>query len=164
MSTTKSVIPSFAIFFILSTLSFYAHGDVPLLDACLIHKVFCGSGGDSDLPTGPHIRGSASLSFVAGGTVLSVGVNRSFGNRAHTVLLCPGTLSNTGGFTGCNRIGRFKTDELGRGKFRIEIRSRAQLGQVVAINVKPFYTVIANCPDQPGVTCAPKPLYSRVVP
>ena len=168
MSRTRLFLLPFAIFGILSTISFYTQGEDfidsnggDIIDACLINKVFCGTFGRSDLPNSQGSRrGIYSYIIKASSTLVQGNVGDSLPDKTHTVHLCPGTISNTGGFTGCRRIGVFRTDETGRGEFVITIPGQVRREQVLAINVQEFGTVMANCPDQPNAHCTPNFLYS----
>lgn len=160
VTATKSILLSFTIFGMVFPMSFYVQG-AELIDACQINNVFCSNGGRSKLgETGPIRRGVATYSFTASSATLYVRISQSLRGLDHTVFLCPGTISNTGGFTGCNQVGTFRTDNQGGGTFRKDFRERIPMGQVVAINAGVSGTVLANCPNEPNAGCSASLLYS----
>lgn len=129
---------------------------VPVIDACEINAVFCGSGGQSDLPD--FISAFAIFNPAQGDpAMLTVMIKGSLPDETHFVFLCPGTIT-TGGFTGCRLTGTFMTNINGHGAFHKEFFDGAPTEKVVAINVPNFATVLANCPDEPNANCDPKPL------
>ena len=129
---------------------------MPLIDACIINPVFCGTDGTTDLPD--FISGFAAFDSAPDGTsTLTVEVHGSLPNESHSVHLCPGSLSNTNGFTGCRTIGFFMTDIYGDGSFSMVFPDGTPAEEVVAINVPVFSTVLANCPAQPNADCEPAP-------
>jgi hypothetical protein len=130
---------------------------VSIIDACDINPVFCNSGGESEVPG--YESGSASYrQFGQSSATVKVTLRKSLVETEHAVFLCPGALSDSGGFQGCSPVGGFATDADGNGSFQEKFSDIDSLYTVIAINVAPFATVLANCPDEPNVSCDPDPL------
>ena len=162
MKTTKWLSLCLAVGCLSVSMSNHAQTDtiyVPIIDACKINPVFCGSGGRSDVPG--FISGSAGFLPEGGNRAkLSLTIKGSLPGVVHSVFLCPGAISNTGGFVGCRNVGSFTTNRNGQGSFSKEILDGTRKEKVVAINVPKYQTVLANCPNEQNARCKPKPLQS----
>jgi hypothetical protein len=128
---------------------------VALVDACLqIDIAFCQNGGNggpiSDLPA--FISGFVVYNEPAGRfSMVTLMVNGSLPDAPHFVFRCPGALLggvNGGGFTGCALVGSFLTNIHGDGAFHAQLDATVT-DTVIAINVPPFATVLANHPGDP---------------
>ncbi len=129
---------------------------VKVIDACDINEVFCAPDGSSDLPD--FISGFAIFNPTRDGTaMITVMVKGSVPDAIHRVHLCPGVLTDLGGFDGCSEIGTFTANINGHGAFHMDWPF-IHTGTVVAINVHPFATILANCPAQWNADCTPDPL------
>lgn len=89
--------------------------------------------------------------------MLTAMVKGSLADASHSVFLCPGDFTPTGGFQNCSLAGTFTTNINGNGAFHKEFPV-APADTVVAINVAAFATVLANCPDDMDALCDPEPL------
>jgi len=138
------------------TMSVASTSKVPMIDACAINPVFCGADGTSDVPN--FESGFAVLTQTPGRvSSLTLQVKGSIPNDIHKVLLCPGQISNLGGFQNCTVLATFTTNDEGHGAFHATLDGTITQ-KVVEINVDPFATVLTTCPDEPNADCDSAPL------
>ena len=91
------------------------------------------------------MRGFAILNIARNGqATLTVMVNKSVPDTSHDVYTCPGS-HRENGFDDCDLIGTFTTNINGTGAFFWE-DAVAPTGQVIALNVPDFDTILANDP------------------
>lgn len=153
----KKIIPLILVVPFIATGALAGANKASIIDACDINPVFCGADGTSDLPD--FASGFAIYNVTGDGTgLLTAMVKGSLADTAHSVFLCPGDLTPTGGFQNCTLVGTFTTNINGNGAFHKEFPSFPPTETVIAINVAGFSTVLANCPDDPDAFCDPDPL------
>lgn len=130
---------------------------VSIIDACNINPVFCDSYGNSEVP-GFKSGVATYRQLGKSPPTLRIGIENSLANSDHEVYLCPGVLTEDGGFQDCSSAGNFKTDHKGNGEYQGKVKVTEKLDSVIALNVGSLGTVLANCPDQPNTRCQADPL------